>query len=45
MNSAWGGYPTTADTIEAVSGLDLLSALPLSAQTVVEARTDAGPTN
>jgi endonuclease G len=45
LNSAWGGYRTTVDAIEAASGLDILSALPLSVQNVVEARTDMGPTN
>jgi endonuclease G len=45
LNSAWGGYRTTVDAIEAASGLDLLSALPVSVQSVVEARTDTGPTN
>jgi endonuclease G len=45
LNSAWGGYRTTIDAIEAASGLELLSALPLSVQNAVEARTDSGPTN
>lgn len=45
INPAWGGYRTTVDAIEAASGLDLLSALPLSVQNSVEARTDTGPTN
>ncbi len=45
LSSAWGGYRTTVDAIEAASGLDLLSALPLSVQNAVEARTDTGPTN
>lgn len=45
LNSAWGGYRTTVDAIEAASGLDLLSALPLNVQNVVEVRTDTGPTN
>jgi endonuclease G len=45
INTAWGGYRTTVDAIEAASGLDILSALPLSVQNVVEARTDTGPTN
>lgn len=45
LNSAWGGYRTTVDAIEAASGLDLLSALPLSVQNAVETRTDTGPTN
>jgi endonuclease G len=45
VNSAWSGYRTTVDAIEAAAGLDILSALPLSVQNVVEARTDAGPKN
>lgn len=45
LSSAWGGYRTTVDAIEAASGLDLLSALPMSVQSAVEARTDSGPTN
>lgn len=45
INSAWGGYRTSIDAIEAASGLDLLSALPLSVQNAVETRTDTGPTN
>jgi endonuclease G len=44
LSSAWGGYRTTVDAIEA-AGLDLLSALPMSVQNVMEAKTDAGPTN
>jgi endonuclease G len=45
LNSAWGGYRTSVDAIEAAAGLDLLSALPVSVQSVVEARADTGPTN
>lgn len=45
LSSAWGGYRTTVDAIEAAAGLDLLSALPMSVQNVVEARADVGPTN
>jgi endonuclease G len=45
LNSAWGGYRTTVDAIEAAAGLDLLSALPMSVQNTLEARTDTGPTN
>lgn len=45
LNSAWGDYRTTVDAIEVASGLDLLSALPVSVQSVVEARADTGPTN
>jgi endonuclease G len=45
IDSAWGGYRTTIDAIESASGLDLLSALPVSVQNVVQARIDTGPTN
>lgn len=45
LRSAWGGYRTSVDAIEAAAGLDLLSALPVSVQSAVEARTDTGPTN
>ena len=41
----WGTYRTSVDAIEAAAGLDLLSALPLSVQNIIEARIDAGPTN
>ncbi|OGX80786.1 hypothetical protein BEN49_03500 [Hymenobacter coccineus] len=40
----WGTYRTTVDAIEASSGLDLLSNLPLDVQAALEAKTDAGPT-
>jgi DNA/RNA endonuclease G (NUC1) len=40
LNAAWGGYRTSVDAIEPAAGLDILSALPLSVQNVVEARTD-----
>jgi endonuclease G len=45
LNTAWGGYRTSVDAIEAAAGLDILSALPLSVQNALEARTDTGPTN
>ena len=45
LSAAWGSYRTPVDAIEAASGLDLLSALPVSVQQAVEARTDTGPTN
>ncbi|MBX0293147.1 DNA/RNA non-specific endonuclease [Hymenobacter sp. HSC-4F20] len=41
----WGQFRTTVDAIEAATGLDLLSALPVSVQQVVEAQVDNGPTN
>ncbi|UYZ61162.1 DNA/RNA non-specific endonuclease [Hymenobacter latericus] len=45
MTTNWGQYRTSVDAIEAATGLDLLSALPLSVQQVVEAQVDNGPTN
>ncbi|MCA8830484.1 DNA/RNA non-specific endonuclease [Hymenobacter pini] len=45
MTSNWGQYRTTVDAIEAATGLDLLSALPVSVQQAVEAQVDNGPTN
>lgn len=40
----WSRYRVSVDAIEAASGLDLLSKLPLAAQDQLEARVDAGPT-
>ena len=45
LNSAWGGYRTSVDAIEAATGYDLLSALPSGLQSTLEAKTDTGPTN
>lgn len=45
LNTSWGGYRTTVDAIEAASGLDILSGLPMSVQNLVEAKADTGPTN
>ncbi len=45
VNSAWGGYRTSVDAIEAATGYNLLSNLPASVQSVLEARIDNGPTN
>ncbi|QNE41719.1 DNA/RNA non-specific endonuclease [Hymenobacter sp. NBH84] len=45
LSEQWGDYRTTVDAIEAATGLDLLSALPLEVQAVVEAKVDNGPTN
>ncbi|SMC00645.1 endoribonuclease active with either ribo-or deoxyribonucleic acids [Hymenobacter roseosalivarius DSM 11622] len=44
LNTAWGSYRTTVDAIESATGYDLLSAIPASIQTVMEARMDKGPT-
>ena len=45
LSSAWGGYRTSVDAIEAATGYDLLSALPSGLQSTLEAKTDTGPTN
>ena len=45
VGANWYDYRVSVDDIEAATGLDLLSALPLSVQTTIEARTDNGPTN
>ncbi|WP_245897186.1 DNA/RNA non-specific endonuclease [Hymenobacter nivis] len=43
INTDWGVYRTTVDAIEAATGLDLLSNLPVEVQAAVEAKIDAGP--
>ncbi|RAK69726.1 DNA/RNA non-specific endonuclease [Hymenobacter edaphi] len=40
----WAKYRTSVDAIEAATGLDLLSLLPVETQAQLEARVDAGPT-
>ena len=40
----WSRYRVSVDALEAATGLDLLSALPLDAQTRLQAAVDAGPT-
>jgi len=42
--TAWGGYRTSIDAIEAATGLDLLSAVAPAVQATLEAQTDTGPT-
>ena len=44
LSASWGSYRTSVDAIEAATGLDLLSALPLSTQKALEAKVDSGPT-
>lgn len=44
LNTAWGGYRTTVDAIEAATGVDVLSAVHTSTQAIIEARMDTGPT-
>ncbi|MBF9239957.1 DNA/RNA non-specific endonuclease [Hymenobacter sp. BT683] len=45
ISTSWGTYRTSVDAIEAATGLDLLSAVPVAVQQAVEARVDTGPTN
>jgi endonuclease G len=44
VNTNWAVYRTSVDAIEAVTGYDLLSALPVSVQAAIEATIDNGPT-
>jgi endonuclease G len=39
----WGYYRTSVDAIESATGLNLLSLVPTSIQTILEAAVDAGP--
>lgn len=41
----WSDFRTTVDDIEKETGLDLLSALPISVQTALESKIDNGPIN
>lgn len=43
-NNSWGTYRVSVDFIETKTGYNILSALPESVQTVVEAKIDAGAT-
>ncbi|WP_460615618.1 DNA/RNA non-specific endonuclease [Hymenobacter seoulensis] len=43
LNQSWGTHRTSVDAIEAATGYDLLSALPLEVQATLEAKVDAGP--
>lgn len=45
LSTSWGTYRTSVDAIEAITGLDILSAVPAAVQQVVEARVDNGPTS
>lgn len=45
LSSSWGSYRTSVDAIEAATGYDLLSAVPVNVQNALEAKTDTGPTN
>lgn len=39
----WGAFRTSVDAIEAATGYDLLSKLPVEVQAAVESKVDAGP--
>ncbi len=43
INTDWGVYRTSVDAIEAATGLDLLSNLPVEVQSTVESKIDGGP--
>ncbi|OUJ71363.1 DNA/RNA non-specific endonuclease [Hymenobacter crusticola] len=45
INPSWEIYRTTVDAIEKATGYDLLSEVPASIQSVIEAKVDTGPTN
>ena len=44
ITSSWGSYRTTVDAVEQATGYNILSAVSSSIQSVIEARTDTGPT-
>ena len=45
LDPNWGAYRVSVDAIEAATGYDILSAVPVVVQQTVEARVDAGPTS
>ncbi|NVO84288.1 DNA/RNA non-specific endonuclease [Hymenobacter terrestris] len=45
ISTDWSQYRVSVDAIEAATGLDLLSAVPVAVQQVVEASVDKGPAN
>ncbi len=45
ISSAWGGYRTTVDAIEAATGYNILSAVSSTVQATIESKVDAGPTS
>ncbi|NVO85420.1 DNA/RNA non-specific endonuclease [Hymenobacter terrestris] len=44
ISTDWGQYRVSVDAIEAATGLDLLSAVPIAVQQVIETGVDSGPT-
>ncbi len=45
VSSSWGTYRTSVDNIEAATGYNIFSNLPVEIQNVIEAVIDNGPTN
>ncbi|MFC6222765.1 DNA/RNA non-specific endonuclease [Hymenobacter artigasi] len=45
ISSAWGGYRTTVDAIEAATGYNILSAVSSTVQATIESKVDTGPTS
>jgi endonuclease G, mitochondrial len=45
VSTSWGSYRTTVDAIESAMGYNILSNVPSSIQSVIEARVDNGPTS
>ncbi|SMB95122.1 DNA/RNA non-specific endonuclease [Hymenobacter roseosalivarius DSM 11622] len=43
LNAEWSAYRTSVDAIEKATGYDLLSVVPASVQSALEARIDNGP--
>ncbi|MCC3155418.1 DNA/RNA non-specific endonuclease [Hymenobacter sp. BT770] len=43
IDQNWGTYRTTVDAIEAATGYDLLSKLPVNVQAAIESTVDGGP--
>jgi endonuclease G len=43
LNTKWETYRTSVDAIEAATGYDLLSNLPVSVQEAIEPKVDNGP--
>jgi endonuclease G len=43
ITQEWGAFRTSVDAIEAATGYDLLSKLPVELQAAIESKVDAGP--
>jgi endonuclease G, mitochondrial len=45
MSEGWGGYRTTVDALEKLTGYDFLPDVPERIQKAIEARVDTGSTS